>query len=279
MPYFESSTLIDLMRHLETLWRDLDTLFGSLMADESARSNGSGRILADVSTSLADFDREVVVAGLEHRSETRWPEIPIERPSRSDAPSTLQACIDQMRSARQAVRAVVSTMADTDLAQPIWLSIHECGWVPVHEGLEACRWHTWSCYMEACLRLKRDAPLFDPATTHAALNFILQFWLPCVIDRQAASQLVLQIKWTFTGPGGGQWTMDIANGQAGVREGQSFHSDLSFTQSPATFVKTIHRLHDPMTAMLTGEVRVRGFERMGDFERLFPAVVFGLPGA
>jgi hypothetical protein len=133
--------------------------------------------------------------------------------------------------------------------------------------------------MEACLRLQRDVPAAaaDPAITRAALNFILQFWLPCVIDRQAASQIALQIEWTFTGPGGGQWTMYITAGQAVVREGRSKQPDLTFTQSPATFVKTIHRLHDPMTAMLTGEIKVRGFERMGDFDRLFPDSLFGLP--
>jgi hypothetical protein len=42
-----------------------------------------------------------------------------------------------------------------------------------------------------------------------------------------------------------------------------------------TFVKTLHRLHDPLMAMLTGEIRVYGVERMGDFGWLFPAVPFG----
>jgi putative sterol carrier protein len=87
----------------------------------------------------------------------------------------------------------------------------------------------------------------------------------------------LQIEWTFTGPGGGQWAMTVANGQAVVHEGRPPHFDLAFTQSPESFIKTLHRLHDPLMAMLTGEIKVRGFERMGDFDRLFPDSSFGLP--
>jgi hypothetical protein len=273
----ESTLLTDLMKHLEILWRDLDTLFGSSATDDLSRPTGSARIIADVAMHLARFDREVIVTGLEREAETRWRVPPIELDHQSRIPATLQACLGQMQSMRQAIRAIVASLSDADLVRPIWLAIQDCGWVRLQDGLEACRWHTWSRYMEVGLRLKRDVPPSDPAITYAALNFILHFWLPCIIDRRAANQIELQIEWTFTGPGGGQWTMNIAEGQAVVHDGQSPNFDLAFTQSPESFVKTIHRLHDPMMAMLTGEIRVQGFERMGDFDRLFPDLPFGLP--
>lgn len=271
----------DLIDQLEMLWHDLDTLFGSLPADESARLNGSARIMADVAMQLAHFDRAVVIAGLEDSADTRSEPLkiqpPIELHHRSGGSATLQASLDQMQSARQVIRAIVATLSEADLMRPIWLALQDCGWVRLQDGLAACRWHTWSRYMEAGLRLNRAAPTPDPATTYAALDFILRFWLPCVIDRRVANQIELQIEWTFTGPGGGQWTMNIAEGQAVVREGRSLNFDLAFTQSPESFIKTLHRLHDPLTAMLTGEIKVRGFERMGDFDRLFPDSPFGLP--
>ena len=42
------------------------------------------------------------------------------------------------------------------------------------------------------------------------------------------------------------------------------------TQSPETFVKTFAKMHNPMLAMLTGQVRVRGLRNMGTFGKLMP---------
>src|SRR3970040_2232632 len=140
MPNNESATLTTLMSQLETLWRDLDTLFGALTADEWLRPPGPGRIFADVPAHLANFDRDVVVAGLERGANVPWeqqqrPETPIEWSHLSTtqvgdaAHSILQARLGQMQSARHALRAVVATLSDADLARPIWLAIQDCGWV------------------------------------------------------------------------------------------------------------------------------------------------------
>ncbi len=129
----ESSTLTHLMSQLETLWRDLDTLFGALTADEWSRPHGPGRIFADVSAHLADFDRDVVAAGLERGVQAPWGQqrlrTPVELNDGSAAPvddaahTTLQARLGQMRAARHALRAAVAALSDADLARPIWLAI------------------------------------------------------------------------------------------------------------------------------------------------------------
>ena len=42
------------------------------------------------------------------------------------------------------------------------------------------------------------------------------------------------------------------------------------TQAPETFVKTLAKMHNPMLAMLTRQVRVRGLRNMGTFAKLMP---------
>jgi hypothetical protein len=269
------------LNQLETLWLELDRLFGSLTADEWVRPHGPNRTFADVPMHLANFDREVIVASLAHEAKTIWSQhsglkLPINithwPPAQVEVTAhlSLQTRLNQMKAARDSVRMALLALTDDDLDRPIWLAIQNCGWVRLQVGLAACHWHAWDHCIQAHLRLKLVAPSSDPVSTYAALNFMLHFWLVSIIDQRAAREIEMQIEWTFTGSGGGQWTMDIADGQVIVNEGQALKPDIAFIQSPETFVKTLHRLHDPMVALLTGEMKVRGFECMHDFDRLFP---------
>jgi putative sterol carrier protein len=75
----------------------------------------------------------------------------------------------------------------------------------------------------------------------------------------------------FTGPGGGAFTIQVADGSCQVTEGETrAHPDLVMTQSPVTFVKTMNKMHNPMLALMTGKMKVRGMRQMGTFAKLFP---------
>jgi putative sterol carrier protein len=73
----------------------------------------------------------------------------------------------------------------------------------------------------------------------------------------------------ITGPGGAAWAIQVAHGTCCVSEERPAHADLVMTQSPETFVKTLAEMHNPMIAMLTGKIKVRGFRNLGTFGKLF----------
>jgi hypothetical protein len=62
----------------------------------------------------------------------------------------------------------------------------------------------------------------------------------------------------FTGPGGGPWTFHAADGRCTLSERRVQPADLVMTQTPETFIKTFAHVHNPMLAMVTRQVRVRG---------------------
>lgn len=140
---------------------------------------------------------------------------------------------------------------------------------------------------------KPDGFNLDADTTHTLLNFMLCQWLPRVMNPHAAAQTRLRIAWVFVGTGGGTWTMNIDAGKITVCEERPPEvrghllddtvdapteiiaradrptPDLTFTQSPEAFFKTLHLWLDPMVGLLTGEIKVQGFEHVRELNLLF----------
>src|SRR5579859_2698210 len=94
-------------------------------------------------------------------------------------------------------------------------------------------------------------------------------FMPMFVNREAEAKMTLTAVLEFTGPGGGAWTIQVANGQTTATEARAAKADLTVTQSPDTFIKTRDKMHNPMLAMLTGKMKVRGFRKMGTFGKLF----------
>jgi putative sterol carrier protein len=79
------------------------------------------------------------------------------------------------------------------------------------------------------------------------------------------------VQFEFTGPGGGCWTIRVADGACRLAEEAADRPDLTFRMSADTFnLAMIRRAVNPAVAMLTGRVRVRGLSKMPTFVRLFP---------
>jgi hypothetical protein len=274
-----------LLANLEDLWRCLDELFASLAADDWSHRHGTHWTFADVPYHLGYFDHDIVAYSIErganlstaeqwvarsNREVNAWNERMFARrvPDQSVAQS-----LAYMQASREAIRRVVDRMQDTDFDRPVWLPLLVGGWVPTHAVLEGCRLHTWSQFMELRLRhparSERSLPVPHAATTHGALGDLMGFF-PVMLNRVQAEQTSLTLAMVFSGPGGGTWTVSVANGACTVREGQSAQADLIVAQSPESFMKTRLGLHDPLVAMQSGEIAVQGSEHIGAFAALFP---------
>ena len=65
--------------------------------------------------------------------------------------------------------------------------------------------------------------------------------------------------------------MRIAGGACVLVEGAVERPDLAFRMTPDVFnLAMIRRAINPMAAIFTGKVRIRGLTRMSRFQRLFP---------
>jgi hypothetical protein len=274
-----------LLTDLEDLWRCLDELFARLAPDDWSCQHGKHWIFADVPYHLGYFDRDTVAYPIERgpnlstaeqwaaRSDTElnaWNErMFAKRPPNQ----TVAQSLAQMRASRDAIRRVVGRMHDTDLEPMVWFPLLVGGWVPAHAVLGGCRFHTWSHFMELRLRHpaipRRPLPVPRAATTHDALGDLMGFF-PVMLNRVRAEQISLTLAMVFSGPGGGTWTVSVANGACTVSEGQVMQADLVLTQSPESFMKTRLELHDPVAAMQAGEIAVHGIEHLGTFAALFP---------
>ena len=274
-----------LLADLEDLWRCLDALFASLAADDWSRRHGTHWIFADVPYHLGYFDHDIVAYPIERGANLSTAEQWVARSNREvnawnermfarRAPDqTVTQSLAQMQASRDAIRRVVGRMHDTDFDRPVWFPLLVGGWVPTHAVLEGCRLHAWSQFMELRLRhpARAQRPLPEPraATTHGALGDLMGFF-PVLLNRVQAEQTSLTLAMVFSGPGGGAWTVRVANGACTVSEGQAAQVDLVVTQSPESFMKTRLELHDPVAAMQTGAIAVQGSEHMGVFAALFP---------
>ena len=274
-----------LLADLEDLWHCLDELFASLAADDWSRWHGTHWTFADVPYHLGYFDHDIVVDPIERGPDLSTAEQWVARSNREvnawnermfarRAPDqTVVQTLAQMHAGREAIRRVVGRMHGTDFDRPVWFPLLVGGWVPTHAVLERCRLHAWSQFMELRhrhpARSERLLPVPRAATTHGALGDLMGFF-PVLLNRVQAEQISLTLAMVFSGPGGGTWTVSVANGACTVSEGQAAQVDLIVTQSPESFMKTRLELHDPRAAVQSGEIAVQGVEYMGAFAALFP---------
>jgi hypothetical protein len=270
---------------LEELWRCLDELFASLRPGDWSCRHGQHWTFADVPYHLSYFDRDVVTYPIERGPDAPTPAQWAARSNselsawneqmfahRPPDQSLMQSLV-QMQTSREALRHILDQMPESDLDRRVWFPLFVGGWVPARAVLAACRLHTWRHVME--LRLRHPGithyPLPAPHTTtmHAALDDLMNF-LPLGLDRVQAEQIRFTLSMNFSGPGGGSWTVRVADGACSVSEGPAARADLVLTQSPECFMKSCLELHDPVLALRSGEIAVQGTDNLHVFSVLFP---------
>ena len=270
-----------LLADLEDLWQKIDTVLGCLRPADWSRKHGKDWTFADVPYLLAFFDREVIANGVARGADVPAHERQLmrtmvelhdwnarkfaERPTNQ----MVEQSLAQMRASRDAIRRAVAGLCDADLDRPVWSSLPGGGWQTIRRALEGCTAHTWNHLMELRLRLKRAEPAPTPSQTHRALAFYMNIF-PAMCNRAQAATTRFTGVMEFTGPGGGAWSLCVADGTCCAVEGRAPQPDLVLTQSPATFQATMIGAQNPMLAMLTGKIKVRGLRNMATFGKLFP---------
>lgn len=271
-----------LLADLEGLWRALDELFASLGQGDWARRHGPHWTFADVPYHLSYFDRDTIAVPIERAGDVpddvlrSIPRTPrelnawnarkfAERPP-GQAP---ERSLTEMRESRDAVRRAVAGLSDADLDRPAFVPLLCVGWGTVRGALKGLIGHTWNHVHQLRLHLKRKTPLPSASATHQALSSYT--WvLGTFVDPQEAAKAPFTLVMEFTGPGGGAWTLRVEGGTWAVEEERAARADLVMTQTPETFVKTLAGMHNPMLAMLTRRIQVRGFRNLGRFSKLVP---------
>jgi len=269
-----------LLADLEGLWQRFDELVGTLGPDDWSGQHGKHWTFTDVPYHLAYFDLDVIATAIRRglhvpaseqvlRTEAEqdaWNEIKFtQRP----ADTTPQQCMEQMRASRQAIRDAVADLGESDLERPVFIPLVGLGWVSVRVALETSYSHTWNHLMQLRFWMKSIAPTPSPKQTHRALSYFMASFARN-LDREQAAQIGFRAVMEFSGEGGGAWTLDVAGGVCRAREGRAASADLVMIQSPETFVKTRTGIENPRLALWTGKIKVRGWQNLGTFEKLFP---------
>jgi hypothetical protein len=270
---------------LENLWGCLDQLFASLTPGDWFCRHGQHWTFADVPYHLGYFDRDVVAYPIECGQNIR----PVEQWAarskselnawnermftRRPSDQTVMQSLAQMQASREELRRTLGQMPDGALDRPVWFLLLVGGWVPARAVLASCRLHTWRHLMELRLRhpvsIRSTLGVPCATTMHAALGDLMNFF-PLRLNRMQAEQIHFTLIMNFTGPGGGSWTVRVADGACVVSEAHAARADLVLTQSPDCFMKTCLELHDPMAGVQNGEISVQGVEYLDIFARLFP---------
>ena len=157
---------------------------------------------------------------------------------------TVEQSLVQMRASRDAIRQATAGLGEADLDRHAWSSLPGGGWQTIRSALEGCTAHTWNHLMELRLRLKRTSPAPTPSQTHRALAFDMNIF-PAMCNRAQAANTRFTSVMEFTGPGGGAWSLHVADGNCCAVEERAQQPDLVLTQSYETFQANHDRCAEP----------------------------------
>lgn len=90
-----------------------------------------------------------------------------------------------------------------------------------------------------------------------------------LVDPELAKRIKFTAVWNLTGPGGGTWTYRIADGVCTVAEEAARKRDFEITMSPVTFEAMSRKMGNPLILMLTRQLKIKGFSKMGTFGKVF----------
>lgn len=265
---------------LDETWNLIDELFAGMSSDDWQRKHGPDWIFADLPWHLSYIDKDFVLIPMRKGSElpvqerlnfpstaalNEWNDAMIaSRP----AGQTVAQSIDSMRTIREECREVVAGMNDASLDEKSWFPLVLFrGWRTKATPVSFCFNHTYGHFMEARLRLGRHAPTPSPDLIHARLSGIMEL-IQVGLNKDAVATTKMTIGMNFSGPGGGSWTIDVNEGDVTVEEKQASSPDFEMTQRPETFEAVSVKAMNPMWAMVSGKIKVKGVRKIGGFFKL-----------
>jgi hypothetical protein len=266
----------------EAVWLAFDELYGSLSPEGWGRPYGKHWTFADQPFHLAYFDRVIVAEPLEAGEDLpqgeRWTlrctrdidQWNAREFAKRPAGQTPEGSLAELREVRGRIVAALGRFHDGDLDRArVFSHFFDLDFIPVREMVETAGLHNWGELSELKWRLGRATPEPPPAVTHRSVGYYLLTMRGLCRPERASRPFAVQFE--ITGPGGGRWTLRVADGTCALAEEAAERPDLAFRMSADTFnLAMVRRAVNPAAAMLTGRVRVRGLSRLPTFLRLFP---------
>ncbi|MFQ6019349.1 MAG: DinB family protein [Dehalococcoidia bacterium] len=124
-----------------------------------------------------------------------------------------------------------------------------------------------------CIRKRRTVPhwcdLCSADDIHHLLDTICAM-VPLAYWPERGGNLQATFLFSMQGKGGGQWTLQVADGQCRSHEGAPERADVEVRVTPADWISVFTKDLNPFWALITRRMRVRGKLRlMMGFDRLF----------
>ncbi len=82
--------------------------------------------------------------------------------------------------------------------------------------------------------------------------------MPAAFLAEKAGNATALVQLDLTGEDGGQWVLDIANGQCQAREEQVSQADVTVTMAAQDFVSMYRNELNPIQAFMAGQIKVAG---------------------
>ena len=279
MSYDPIASLASITSELEQGWKRFDDVFATFEPRRWSKQFGKTWTYADLPYHLAYFDGMIATylaygsdvppdQTLHLRSMGELNEWNRREFARRPSSHTVEDALADMRKSRDAIRRRTASMTAEDLDRRAWMPLI-FGWSTARGLLQAIIVHDVAEYWKLWLRTGKRGVLPTPAAVHLRLDFMMHF-MPLTLNRQLAGETAFTMIWNFNGPGGGSWTLRVADGACTVTEGATGTADLAITMKPETFQKLTAKMAPPPLLMLTGQMRIKGLRAMGTFAKLFP---------
>ena len=82
--------------------------------------------------------------------------------------------------------------------------------------------------------------------------------IPEAFDAEKAWGLHASIQFVLTGPNGGEWCVNIADGACQVMEGRAADPRVTITADAQVYVNLMSGKLNPMTAFMSGQIKLDG---------------------
>jgi DinB family protein/SCP-2 sterol transfer family protein len=269
-----------LAKDLDDIWALIDLLLDSVPADAWTRRYGPDWTYADVPWHLAYFDRIMLAEVLESGADLPEPQrfnlrtmAEINRWNAQEfaarpAGQTPQDSIRALRAVHDRIRGTLASLTDADLDRPAFNHFFSAGFETVRSALRGGLLHSWGEATELMTRPGRHDPVPEAATRNAVEGYLTFMAASADASRTGDRPFVLVMD--FTGPGGSPYAVRVEKGKGRVVPGRPQDASLTFRLDPVAFnTVMIRRMQNPMLAMLTGKIRVKGLSKMPLMQKVF----------
>lgn len=170
--------------------------------------------------------------------------------------------IERLRTAFEANLRLLEGVSDADLAR----TVEHPGWF--RPGTLAQVFYTGYLHLplhyqdiRACIRARRKLPHWMEASTAEEVHDVLARtfdYMPITYWPERGGDLRATILFNLTGPGGGEWTIEIAGPDCRSYEGRPERPTLELSATPADWVDLTTKSLNPIWGFLSRRIRMRG---------------------